>query len=255
MKLDVVVAPTFLEEGELGGCLCAVVDVLRATSTIITALVSGAVAVHPCLDIAEARRRAESFRQGLCLLGGEERGDHIPGFDLGNSPWEYLAANIVAGKAIFFYTTNGTGAIRRAYADSGQPIYIAALLNMSAVSSAMVKAASADHPRGIVILCAGRYGRPSAEDLFCAGLVVERMGSGLREVGVHPRLTDGATIAAGFAAANKVQSREVLAASEHGRFLQSIGYASDLEFASRLDAYDAVPIFDGDRVVLLHGNP
>ena len=254
MKLDVVFAPTFLEEDELGGWVCAVVDVLRATSTIITALVSGAVAVYPCLEIAEARRRSESFQQGSCLLGGEERGDRIPGFDLGNSPLEYLAENIIAGKVICFYTTNGTGAIRRAYVHSGQPIYIAALLNISAVSSAMVRAASAGHARGIVILCSGRYGRPSAEDLFCAGLIVERIGIGLREVGIVPQLTDGAGIAAGYAAANKEQSLEVLASSEHGRFLLSLGFASDLEFASQMDVYNTVPTFDGERVVLLHGD-
>jgi len=254
MELDVVIAPTLLEEDKLRGRLCAVVDVLRATSTITTALASGADAVYPCLSVEEAKRGADKHGRGSALLGGEERGQLIPGFDLGNSPLEYLAAEVVVGKDIFFYTTNGTGAIRRAYAACGCPIYIAALINMSAVSSVMVGAASAGRAEGIVILCSGRYGKPSAEDLFCAGLIVYQIFTGLREIGTVPLLLDGAGIALGFAAANRERSLDVLASSEHGRYLQSLGFAQDLEFASRLDSYEAVPIFDGDRVFLLNGD-
>lgn len=255
MNLDVIFTPAFLEEDDLGGCLCAVVDVLRATSSIITALVSGAVAVHPCLDVVEARREAAGMCQGSCLLGGEEKGLRIPGFDLGNSPLEYLATETIAGKVIFLCTTNGTGAIRTAHARCGGPIYIAALLNISAVSSAMVRKASEAHTRRIVILCSGREGRPSAEDLFCAGLMVDKVGSGLREVGIAPQLGDGASIAAGFAMRNREHSAEVLATSEHGRYLESLGFAADLEFASQMDVYNAVPLFDGERVVLTSGLP
>ena len=251
MKLDVIVAPTFLEKEDLEGCLCAVIDVLRATSTITVALMSGAVAMHPCLDIAEARRGAASLKQGSCLLGGEDMGQHIPGFDLGNSPLEYLDADVIKGKIIFFYTSNGTGAIRRAYAGCGQPVYIAALLNVSAVSSAMVRAAVEGKAKGIVIICSGRYGNPSAEDMYCAGLIVEKIGNGLRAAGIVAQLMDGATIAAGLAAANKDRGLEVLSSSVHGRYLQSIGFASDLEFTSQVDAYSVVPIFDGERAVLL----
>ena len=254
MKLDVAVAPAFVEEEEMAGCLCAVIDVLRATSTIITALVSGAAAVYPCLDIAEARREAERC-QGPCLLGGEDRGRHIPGFDLGNSPLEYRVKETVAGKVIVSYTSNGTGAIRKAYSACGLPVYIAALLNVAAVSSALTRAASADQAKGIVILCSGRYGRPSAEDLHCAGLIVENVAKGLREADIIPQLGDSATIAAGYATSNGDRSTEVLMKSEHGRFLESIGFAADLEFASRVDVYDAVPLFDGERVILSTGKP
>ncbi|HEY48500.1 MAG TPA: 2-phosphosulfolactate phosphatase [Dehalococcoidia bacterium] len=251
MKLDVLVAPAFLKEDDLTGCQCAVIDVLRATSTIITALVSGAAAVHPCLDIAEARRDVSGLGRERYLLGGEDMGQHIPGFDMGNSPLEYMVEDVVAGKDIYFYTSNGTGAIRRAHAGSGKPVYIAALLNLSAVSSAIVKAASTGSLDGIVILCAGRYGNPSAEDFFCAGLLVRKLISGLRESGIETQPGDSAIIAAGFATAREGQRIDVLASSDHGRFLRSIGFESDLEFASELDFYDAVPIFDGERVALL----
>ena len=95
MKLDVIVSPAFLKEDDLRGCLCAVVDVLRATSTVTTALVTGAVAMHPCLSIDEAKESAIAFGRERSLLGGEEKGQFIPGFDLGNSPLEYIAAEVV----------------------------------------------------------------------------------------------------------------------------------------------------------------
>jgi 2-phosphosulfolactate phosphatase len=250
MKLDVVVAPTFLDREELDGCVCAVIDVLRATTTIITALESGSIGVRPCMDIAEAKRSAAERNRGSSLLGGEEKGRQIPGFDLGNSPLEYLDTPTVAGKVIFFYTTNGSGAIRRAYEECGQPVHIAALLNMSAASSALVNSACESKARGIVILCSGRYGKPSAEDLFCAGLIVEKASRELRELGNTPRPGDVASVAMGFASVNKEQSYDIVATSEHGRFLESIGFAADLAYCSRVDTHDVVPIFEGRMVVL-----
>ena len=147
MKLDVILTPAYAREGDLEGCLCAVVDVLRATSTITVALVNGAAAVYPCLSAAEARRRVEKLSRSSYLLGGEEMGLRIPGFDLGNSPVEYAAPGAVKGRSVFFYTSNGTPAIRRAYTESGSSIYIASLLNMSAVAAALARDASRC-PRG-----------------------------------------------------------------------------------------------------------
>jgi len=250
MKLDVIVSPAFLKEDDLKGCLCAVVDVLRATSTVTTALVAGAAAMHPCLSIDEAKDSAAAFGRDRSLLGGEEKGQFIAGFDLGNSPLEYLTAEVIRGKDIFFYTSNGTGAIRKAYERCELPVYIAALINASAVSLEVVKAAGSHRVEGIVVLCSGRYGNPSAEDLFCAGLIVEQITAGLRKDGADPELMDGANIAAGFAAANRGHSYDILASSDHGRYLLTLGFSRDLDFAARLDTYDAVPVFDGRRIVL-----
>ena len=249
MKLDVIVSPAFLSEGDIKDCLCAVVDVLRATSTITTALISGAKAVYPCLSIDEARNRAASLGREHSLLGGEDRGRFIPGFDLGNSPLEYKNADVV-GKNIVTYTSNGTGTIRKAYAGCGSPVYIASLINVSAVSSALAMAAVSRQIEGIAILCSGRYGNPSAEDLFCAGLLIERITAELGKKDEVSELTDGARIAVGFATANEGLSLDVLSSSDHGSFLQTIGFSQDLEFASQLDTYNAVPVFDGERVVL-----
>jgi len=251
MKLDVIVAPTFLKEDTLKGCSCAVVDVLRATSTIIAALVSGAKEVRPCLTVDEAKKAAARLPRDSYLLGGEEMGKSIPGFDLGNSPLEYLTREVVAGKVIYSYTTNGTGAIRKAYAGCGCPVYVAALINVSAVSSALVAEASSAQRKGIAVLCSGRYGGPSDEDFFCAGLMVDSMSRELRRRGIQHELGDNAAAAARYAAANRGHGLYVLTTSEHGRFLESLGFEDDMIFASRIDFYDVAPVFDGERVVLL----
>jgi 2-phosphosulfolactate phosphatase len=251
MEVDVIVAPTFLKEDDLKGCLCVVIDVLRATSTIITALASGATEVRPCLTVEEAKKGAAKLPQGSRLLGGEDMGKSIPGSDLGNSPLEYMAEKVVGGKVIYSYTSNGTGAIRKAYAGCGSPVYIAALINVSAVSSAISKAAASGRAKGIAIVCSGRYGGPSTEDFFCAGMMVDMIARGLRKYGIEIQLGETASVASDFAAANRGHGLDVLSSSEHGRFLESIGFADDLIFASRIDLYSVVPVFDGERVVLL----
>src|SRR5512136_2223927 len=192
MKIYVIVSPTYLKKDELKGSLCAVVDVLRVTSTIITALASGAIEVHPCMTVEEAKASVAKLPRDSYLLGGEEMGESIPGFDLGNSPFEYMSTEAVKGRVIYSYTTNGTGAIRKAFERSGNPAYIAALLNVSAVSSALVKAASAGKFERISVLCAGRQGKPSEEDNFCAGLIADAIARGLRACGITPSLGDTA---------------------------------------------------------------
>jgi 2-phosphosulfolactate phosphatase len=251
MKVDVIAAPAFLKKDDLKRCLCAVIDVLRATSTIITALVSGAAEVHPCLTIDEAKKGVAKLPRDSYLLGGEDRGKNIPGFDLGNSPLEYMTEKVVRGKVIYSYTSNGTGAIRKAYTGSGQPVYIAALINVSAVSATLVKAATGVQGKDIAIVCAGLYGGPSTEDFFCAGMMVDLIARGLRKRGIEIQLGENASVASDLAAANRGNGLGVLTSSEHGRFLESIGFSDDLIFASRVDLYNAVPVFNGKRVVLL----
>ena len=102
-----------------------------------------------------------------------------------------------------------------------------------------------------VIVCSGRYGGPSTEDFFCAGMMVDRIERDLRKHGIETQLSDAASVASDLAAANRGNGLGVLTSSEHGRFLESIGFGDDLIFASRIDPYDVVPVFDGKRIILL----
>ncbi len=111
-KLRVYMLPDLLAGQSLAGCRAVVVDVLRATTTVVQALSAGARAVVPCLTIDDARARAAEFPPGEALLGGERGGLPIEGFDLGNSPAEYTS-QVVAGKTVVLTTTNGTKALLR----------------------------------------------------------------------------------------------------------------------------------------------
>ncbi len=251
MKIDVVLTPKLLSDSDCKGSLCSVIDVLRATTTIVVALASGATAIYPCCDATEARKRSESKSSKDILLAGEERGYRIPGFHLGNSPLEYQSSDSIAGKTIFFATTNGTPTMQKTHSCSGVPVYITALANLPAISSAMVQATITDSPTSILLVCSGRYGTPSAEDIYCAGLLTGNIMDKLLYAGISSELGDGALIATGFAGGDVEKALKVLSESEHGRYLQSIGFNADLEFASRIGRYDVVPIFDGDRIALL----
>ncbi len=250
MKLDVVLSPHFLTENYKDNTLCVIIDVLRATTTIITALAGGAAEVRPCLDASEARQKAKSLGRQVCLLGGEEKGKRIAGFDLGNSPLEYLASGKIRNKIIFFTTTNGTLAMQRAGAINCLPVYIAALLNMSAVSSRLVDKVLSNSFSRITLLCSGLYGWPSVEDTFGAGLMANEIKQRLLQSDTGTELNDGASIAIGFAGGNEQRALEILMSSEHGRYLQSIGFSADIEFASQIDSYDIIPVFDGERIVV-----
>lgn len=240
--MDVVLAPGLLAGVNLEGALCAVIDVLRATSTMVTALGNGAAAIVPCLNAEEARQQA-SLTKIPHLLGGEEMGKRIPGFHLGNSPLEYWDGNLISGKTIFMATTNGTPMLRKAQ-QSGLPVYLGALLNITAVCSAMTQALLKGVSSRLFILCSGRQGQTAAEDLFCAGLMVNRLCQQLTEKGIAVEVGDAASVAGGFARCSLSDALQIISASEHGRYLKQIGFGADVEFASHLDIYSVVPLLE-----------
>jgi len=249
MKIDVVLTPRLLPPNS-GDAICVVIDVLRATTTVITALASGALEVHPFPTSTAARRGAESAGNIPFLLGGERKGLRIPGFHLGNSPLEYLDSGQISGRAIYFSTTNGTPALHRAFQSSNRPVYLGALVNLSAVSLAVAHAAMNNALRSIFLVCAGRHGKPSLEDLYCTGLLAQKLCSEFAASEMSPELSDTTLLATEYAGINRDKPLAMLTASEHGRYLQEIGFAADLEFASQIDKYDIVPRFDGERIII-----
>src|SRR5437016_9884451 len=101
--------PSLVPPGGLTGGVAVVIDVLRATTTIVHALAAGCTVVRPCAEVEEARDLAGRMRAGRVLLGGERGGVAPPGFDLGNSPREYTA-KVCKGTTLVLTTTNGTRA-------------------------------------------------------------------------------------------------------------------------------------------------
>ncbi len=236
--MRVTVAAGLEEAGRhrLEGAVCAVFDVLRATSTAVAALAGGAEAVWPCLDEEEARvlaaRLAGAGRP--VLLAGERDSLPVPGFDLGNSP-PPLAEGVAAGRHVILATTNGTRAIRAA-AEAGAAVVVAgALVNAAAVARRLAEAGG----ERVVLLCAGTQGRFALEDWLGAGAVVAELAA------LAPRglAADDAALAARAAFLGLRDSlAEALLTGAHGSRLAGLGLARDVGWSARLSVVDAVPI-------------
>jgi 2-phosphosulfolactate phosphatase len=145
--------------------VAVVVDVLRATSTIVQALASGYRRVLCCAEIDEARELQERLGEGV--LAGERLAQAIPGFDLGNSPAEFVEPR---GETVILTTTNGTRAIVAA-AVGAQTVLVGSLLNLAAVADA-ARGTGAD----VEVVCAGVDGRFTLDDAYCAGRIAGLLG-------------------------------------------------------------------------------
>ena len=215
------------------------IDVLRASTTIITALANGAARVRPVADVAEARTLAAALGPDT-LLGGERGGVRIDGFDLGNSPAEY-ARDRVAGRSIVITTTNGTAAL--AACRGAREILVGALVNRSAVAAAVRRLATAAGVADVHLVCAGTDGEVTAEDVLAAGAILD---AALRDDPAAD--TDGPARAALDAFRRAVQTADPRAAlvaefrrAPGGANLVALGMEADLPACAALDAIAVVP--------------
>jgi len=214
--------------GRLDGALAVVVDVLRATTTMVHALAAGIKAVRPCGDVAEARALADGMRAGRVLLGGERGGECLPGFDLGNSPREYTP-EVCRGNQLVMTTTNGTRALLRA-ADAAR-VLLASFVNFSAVCEQLHRDARPTH-----IICAGTEGEVALEDTLLAGALVDFL-CGITEV----RLNDSARLAWDCFEYHGQVLHGALELSRGGAILKRLGYDEDIRAAAQVDQFALVP--------------
>jgi len=156
--------------GAAAGGIAVVIDVLRASTTIVTSLARGATAVLPRRSIEEALAAAAE-RPGA-VLGGERGGLKIAGFDLGNSPLEY-SADRVAGRAVVITTTNGTAALAACH--QAADVLVGAIVNRAAVA-ATARRLAAERGCDVHLVCAGTDGEVTAEDLLAAGAILDAAG-------------------------------------------------------------------------------
>lgn len=240
-ELHVYFLPDLARDDDLDGRTVVVIDVLRATTTILHALGAGAVEVIPCLEVDEARQAASALGANA-ILGGERSGGKIPGFDLGNSPAEYTS-KALAGKSLVFTTTNGTRAMlccRRA-----RRLLIGAFSNFSAICQSL------SGEERIALICAGTNGNITREDVLFAGAVVYQIAGSFLDTLAAPAegLNDQALIAA---AAWRASLRDIspkslaeqLRSSIGGRNLLGIGHGTDIDLSAQMDKFDFVPVLD-----------
>lgn len=242
MKLDVYFTPGDLEAVEPPDRV-VVVDVLRATSTIVEALSNGARAVFPVDTADDAARIAQGIGRDMTLLCGERKGLPIEGFDLGNSPGEFVRER-VEDLSLVMTTSNGTRAFL-AVADrwggrGDDPpgaMLVGSFLNLGAVAGALADAGSA------AIVCAGREGRFGLDDALCAGALIRAV----ERAGVEPTLND-----AGRAARTLIGGQEPDAAllrdTAAAHHLRSIGLGDDVDFCARVNRTELVPRFRDRKI-------
>jgi 2-phosphosulfolactate phosphatase len=227
-EVQVHLLPGLAPPGRLAGGVAVVIDVLRASTTIIQALAAGCLAVRPCAEVDEARQLADGMRAGRVLLGGERGGKPLPGFDLGNSPREYTSA-LCRGNTLVLTTTNGTQALLRAA--EAERVLVAGFVNYSAVCEQLHK-----DTRPVHIVCAGTEGSVALEDTLLAGALVDF----LCEVAeVH--LNDAARLAWDCFENHGRVLAGALEISEGGTILRRLGYDEDIEAAARVDQFALVP--------------
>ena len=238
MKIDVYFTPLGLNAADLTGRGVVVIDVLRATSSIVTALSAGAKAVVPAATSEEAVRLTANLAKDGIVLAGERRMVKIEGFGLGNSPRE-MTKEAVGGKTVYLATTNGTPAL--VAAQGGDPVLVAAALNFSAVAE-RVRALWAD--RGdLVIICAGREKQFAIEDAYTAGRVIKAVKKGLRKL----VLNDAGRAA--LALTDELTSwTEALEGSEAAHQLGDVDLEEDVAFAARPDRFGVVPTYADRRI-------
>ena len=242
MRVDVVFGGTALVPSDVSGRVIAIIDVLRASTSIAVALVNGARAIIPMEDSDEAIMRAKTFERADVRLAGERRMLPIPGFDLGNSPRDFTSGS-VEGKTILMTTTNGTRAITSA--QGARDVVVASYVNYTAVLTML--GAALRGGTDIVLVCAGRERQFALEDAGCAGRFVTNAVKHLP--GVHTN--DAAQACALIDRKYGDRILKLFEASEHGRALRDAGFGDDLVACAAVDSYPVIPIYQDRQITKL----
>ncbi|MGQ0646728.1 MAG: 2-phosphosulfolactate phosphatase [Gemmatimonadaceae bacterium] len=242
MRVDVVFGPAAIPPAEWHGRVVVVIDVLRASTTIATALANGAKTIIPFESGEEAVTRSKSFERGEVLLAGERRMATIPGFELGNSPREFTG-EAVDGKTILFTTSNGTAAL--VAVQGARDVLVGSFVNFSVVS-AMLRAAARDDV-DLVLLCAGSDRQFALEDAVCAGRFVRSLSRRLATA----TLNDAARAALMLERKYASDLLALLGTAAHGKALAEAGFAEDLAFCANLDSQPVVPVYAERQITRL----
>ncbi len=236
MKVNVLFSPVSADELYFTNKTTVVIDVLRASSTIINALSNGAKEVIPVATVEFAVKVSGGMFGGQTLLGGERNTKKIEGFAIGNSPFDYTK-DVVEDKFIVFFSTNGSKAIVKA--KFSENLLVCSFNNLSVVVKHLVQLNN-----DVEILCAGNNNLFSLEDSVCAGKLIEEIKKKKKNVEVSD--SSAAAIALYERFGNDIL--EMLKNTEHGKKLLENGFEKDLEFCSKLNINSVLPYFDGIKL-------
>ncbi len=212
------------------------IDVLRCSSSIVTALANGAKAVIPAHSLREARSLSKVHG---AMLVGERRGIRPKGFELGNSPLEFRQER-VKNKTIVMTTTSGTKAI--VLGREARRLFVGSFLNLNATAKFGVRLAKSSGS-GISLVTAGTRGKFSLEDFLCAGALSDLFS---REGGI---LDDGCTASAYAYRWARSDLRSAIRAGVHAKYLRSIDLGDDVTFCTRIDLFEIAAVLKANLIV------
>jgi 2-phosphosulfolactate phosphatase len=213
--------------------IVVVVDVFRATTSMIAAFDHGAESIIP---VASKKEALELKKQG-CFIAGEKDGIKLGYADAGNSPHDF-EQRVIGGKSIAYLTTNGTKAIRLAASEYN--LYLGAFSNLAALSKHLIK-----QQADVIILCAAWKNQFSLEDTFCAGAFVEYLTQSKQ----FRMNSDAAEVALKLWRSNKKNLTKALSGCTHARRLTALGYEKDIIHCTRLNTSNAIPFYESGRII------
>jgi len=229
-EIDVFSSSISFNEQDVRNNTVVVIDVLRACSTMQTALENGATGIIPLAENDDAGRYTRYLDPGSVLLCGEKDGKKVEGYQLGNSPLEFTR-EAVSEKTILFKTSNGTRAITRS--SNAANILVGSFLNLTAVVD-MLKSESDGN---ILLICSGWNSRLSIEDMLCAGAITYRLYDGK----LPDNSADGVKVAFGLYEKFGAEIPALLKKCNHANRLRELGYEEDIAYCSQVDLFASVP--------------
>ena len=239
MRLDVLFSPVLTDELFFTGKTTVVIDVLRASTTIITALKNDAREIVPVGNVEFAVKLSGGIFGGQTLLGGERNTKKIEGFALGNSPSEYTN-EVVKGKTIVYYSTNGSRAIVKA--KYSRSLFICSFNNILVLSKHL-KELNQD----VIILCSGNNNFFSLEDAVCAGKLINELFTTKKK----NELSDSANAALTLFRTFGKDLYKILSETEHGQLLIKNGFGEDLKACAELNNMEIIPFYSGNTIKVL----
>lgn len=221
--VEVCMSPELMHLYNVQERIVVVVDVLRATSCMVAGLGSGVASITPFAELEACRAmKHQGYR-----IAAERNGHKVDGFDMGNSPYEYMATES-QGQRIATTTTNGTRAIELSKASQG--IYIGAFLNLTALAADLRQ-----RTEDILILCAGWKGRFNLEDTLFGGALIQHLAD------CATPLDDAALAAHTLYQTQQDNLTAFLMQSAHAQRLSGPSAARDIELCLSLDKFEVVP--------------
>lgn len=223
-SIDVCLSPDLMHLYEVADQTIVVVDILRATSCMTTAFAHGIESITPFAQLADCL----AYKSKGYFTAGERDGKKVDGFDLGNSPFEYMNG-VLKGKKLAFTTTNGTGAIVKSA--GAREIIIGSFLNLTAVVDYLRK-----NNNNILVVCSGWKGKVNLEDTLFAGAIVENLKDDFKSA------CDSPLLAQRLYEAGRNNLMEFLKDSSHIQRLHRLNVHKDIDFCLRENQYHIVPV-------------